>query len=116
MPFLKGDHAIMTQLGADQLVEIFAVESDAMAMIKNKGAFSPCPLGDLVKPYVLTDPQGKNVDSGGPIFVQPDGQTTGDLDTAKLFKSPKDAEEFRDRSTGIPYFVPRPYDDFVTTH
>lgn len=88
MKFSKGDHAVMTQGGADQLIQIVSEESDGNVQVKSKGTYSTCPVTDLVKPYVLTDPQEKDVDSGGPIFVQPDGQTTDDLEKAIIFKSP----------------------------
>lgn len=115
MAFSKGDHAVYTQGGVDQLVQVVANERDGKVQIKNKGTFSPCPVANLARPFVLADPKGKHVDSGGPIFVQPDGQTTDDLKKAMIFKSPEDAEKFREGHTGIPYFQPTPFDDFVTS-
>lgn len=107
MSIEQGDKLIMTQHGVEQVVEAMTGESDGMVQIKNKGTHSPCPKGDLHEPWVLADPSGKHLDTGGPIYVKPDGQTTGDKDEAKLFKGPEEAEKFRDNQTGIPYFQPK---------
>tara|TARA_R110002124_G_scaffold85197_6_gene221198 strand:- start:18307 stop:18654 length:348 start_codon:yes stop_codon:yes gene_type:complete len=114
MTFKKNDYALMTQYDTDQLVQILTEEDDGNVQIKNKGTYSPCPVEYLCLPWVLTDPDGEDVDSKGPIFVKPDGQTTNKLEEAQLFRSPESAEEFRDQHTRIGYFIPKPYNDFVS--
>ena len=111
MAIERGDTLIMTQHGIEQVVEAVTGVVDGQVQIKNKGTFSPCPVQDLYEPYVLTDPDGQGLDAGGPIFVKPDGQTTEDPKEAKLFTDPAEAEKFRDKHTGIPYFVPRKLKD-----
>jgi hypothetical protein len=107
MSIEQGDKLIMMQHGVEQVVEAMTGESDGMVQIRNKGTYSPCPAGDLHEPWVLVDPSGKHLGTGGPIYVKPDGQTTGGKDEAKLFKNPEEAGKFRNSHTGILYLQPK---------
>jgi hypothetical protein len=106
MAIKAGDILIMSQYGVEETVEAVTGDDGGVVQIKNKGAFAPCPVQHLHEPYVLKDPQGKGLDNGGPIYVKPNGQTTEDFKEAKLFKSPDEAERFRESHSGIGYFVP----------
>jgi len=114
MAITIGDPLLMSQSGIEQKVEAVSGPNEGLVQIKNKGTFSPCPVGDLSEPWVLTDPDGQGLDTGEPIYVAPDGQTTEDPKEAKWFKNEDDAEEFRDDHTGIPYFVPKRVKDCLT--
>lgn len=113
MPIKRGDSLILNQHGREIAVIAASDEADGTVQIKYKGAFSTASVHDLraAEVWVLTDPDGGNVDGGGPIFVRPDGQTTGNKHDAHTFPSQGDAEAFRDSHSGIPYFVPRKYDE-----
>lgn len=106
-----GDTLLMTQYGVENVVEACSPPDAGLVQIKSKGVHSPCPVGDLHEPWILHDPDKGNLKDGGPIYVKPDGQMTDDKKEAKLFRSPDDAEAFRDGFTGIPYFKPAKYKD-----
>ncbi len=64
--------------------------------------------------WILIDPSGKHLDTGGPIFVKPDGLTTGDRNMADIFPS-EDAAKKRSAQLSPPdYFVPRRLSDYST--
>lgn len=61
---------------------------------------------ELSDSWVLTDPTSKGL-NGLPTYIKLDGQVTSNLQEAKLFKTRKEALEFRESKTGIPYFIPK---------
>jgi len=107
MSIERGDALIMTQHGIKHVVEAVSGVQDGIVQIKNKETFSPCPAQDLSEPWVLVDPDGKGLETGWLIFAAPDGTTTEQRNSAKLFTDSDEAIRFRKENVGITYFVPK---------
>jgi hypothetical protein len=106
-----GDILIMTQDGVERNVEAMSGEHNGCVQIKSNGTYSTCSVHDLLDPYVLVDPSGKGVKSGGVIYITPEAQATEDRQEAKLFRSQGEAIAFRDSHSGVGYFMPRKLND-----
>ena len=111
MPIQRGDVLIMSLDGVEHAVVAMTVAFQGFVQVKNGGTYCSCPEDNLHEPYVLTDPDGRGVNSGGAIFVQPNGQTTEDRRTAKLFKTLTEAVQFRNDRSGVPTFVAKKLKD-----
>jgi hypothetical protein len=109
MPIKKGERVVVSVSGSDVIAEAASDEKDGSLEIKYKKTFSTVNAKDarLLESWVLVDPTGKHLDTGGPIYADPKGGTTGDKNQAKVSPSKKAAEEFRDSHGNLSTFVPK---------
>ena len=111
MPIQRGDVLILSLDGVEHTVVAMTAAFQGFVQVRNASTYCPCPEDKLHEPYVPTDPDGRGLHSGGAIFVQPNGQTTEDRRTAKLFKTLTEAVQFRNNHSGIPTFMPKKLKD-----
>ncbi len=62
--------------------------------------------------WVLVDPVGVDLNTGGPLFVGKDGAATGEISNAKTYGSEAEAKQESASLVPANYYIPKPLSDY----